>query len=176
MKLWPSESFVVETSMSPEQAYAAFAEATEPVRFMRAVDWFGERDRKILFQGTVTLHRFDIRRIVSYRNSFLPHATGTIQPCAIGSRVSIDLRLHPRILAFAGLWFGLVSLGCIGVVIAVLVGVELFPQMLIPFGMLLFGSCLSGGGFWLEVPKTKRQLIAILERPLATADAPPRTF
>jgi hypothetical protein len=175
MKLWPSESFVVETSMSPERVYAAFAEATEPLRFMRSVDWFATRDPKILFQGTVTPQRFDIRRIISYRNSFLPHATGMIQPCAIGSRVSIELRLHPLTLAIIAIWLGVVALA--GVSIGLLIGaVALQPQVLIPFGMLVFGSFMTGGGFWLEVPKTKRLLIAILDGALPTAPVPPRTF
>src|SRR6188474_594186 len=76
--------------------------AVEPRRWLR---WGASH---CPFEGTVTEFAFDIRRIISYRNSFLPQIRGTISQDAAGSRISVTMQLHVTVAAFMTVWLGFV--------------------------------------------------------------------
>jgi hypothetical protein len=47
------------------------------------------------FEGDVSPQSFDITRIISYRNSCIPVIRGRFEPSATGTRIVIDMKMHP---------------------------------------------------------------------------------
>ena len=150
MKFWPSDTFEIKTTMSPEEIVAALNSRIEPKKLFR----FSSDHAP--FQDDISRDGFKITRVVHYRNSFLPIVTGRFLPGNSGIKVVIRLGLHPFVTAFMCVWFGGVGLGVIGTISGLLSGqAPASPMLLIPFGMLVFGWALVSGGFWFEAKKQK---------------------
>jgi hypothetical protein len=63
------------------------------------------------FEGAIHGTSFQIRRIIGYRNSFAPEISGTVSAYPTGgSLIAIRMTLHPFVLAFGGLCFGILLL------------------------------------------------------------------
>jgi hypothetical protein len=102
------------------------------------------------YLGTLDGYKFEIRRIIHYRNSFLPIIKGEIRPDAGGS--SIEITMHPHLVAIvlligllagAGLIFSIIIFGVIysalqshGLSTISLTG--LLQGCMYPIGFLLF--------------------------------------
>lgn len=58
------------------------------------------------FQGSASPRGFHISRIIAYRNCCIPVITGQFQPAGAGTRVVVDMRMHPLgyVLLAAGMW------------------------------------------------------------------------
>ena len=70
----------------------------------------GESGQPPEFLGKVHDRDFKIRRIIGYRNSFLPIIRGTVvQKPGGGSHVRLVMALHLAIAAFMIGWFGLLT-------------------------------------------------------------------
>ena len=167
MKLWPYDSFEIDTQMTAEAIAAVLNDRIEPTKWFRWLE-----DHKT-FQGTITRDGFKITRIINYRNSFLPIISGFLHPGPSGISVAIRMRLHPIITAFMFVWFG-VALGIVAF-IAALFGrqTEEHLVLLIPFGMLFFGWALMSGVFWFEAKKTKPILIEMFNGQLRREQSTP---
>ena len=63
------------------------------------------------FVGTITDHRFQIRRPIRYRNGFLPIVLGEISQQANGSRIDLTLRVSMAVGVIMTLWFAAAVLG-----------------------------------------------------------------
>ena len=158
MKLWPSDSYEIQTPIQLEEVVRRLEEQIEPAK------WFRISHTHKFFQGEVSREGFKITRIVHYRNSFLPVIRGTFKQGEPGVTVLIRMRLHPFVTAFMYFWFGGVSLGILAVIAGLLSGqTKIQPMMIIPFGMIIIGWALITGGFWFEAKKQKAMLIAMLE-------------
>jgi hypothetical protein len=157
IKPWPSETFVIHTSLSVASAARRLAEQTEPKK------WFRFSNKKP-FQGEVAETGFRIERIIGYRNSFLPVVQGTFKFQGDGTVIEIRMRLNLFVAVFMCIWFGFVVLG-IGAITTELISgrTKMDRTMAIPFGMLIFGWALVSGGFWFEARKQKKILIAMFE-------------
>jgi hypothetical protein len=113
------------------------------------------------FEGTVTGTTFDIARIISYRNSFVPQIRGTIASEGSGSKISISMRLHVVALAFLVVWVALVcTIGGAFAVSSIRNGGPA-EGALIPLGMFVFVWAMTAGGFWFEAWKAERLLCSI---------------
>lgn len=47
------------------------------------------------FEGDVSPQEFNVSRIISYRNSCIPVIRGRFEPSAAGTRIVIEMKMHP---------------------------------------------------------------------------------
>ena len=156
IRLFPYESLAIDSPLSVADALQRLQDAVCPERSF-SQKLFGPVPLES-YTGEITRQKFCIRRIISYRNSFLPEIVGEIVPVADGSIIYVKMRLKPAIIAFMTLWLGGVGLFCLAVLWVILFRREFSPPMLIPFGMFLFGYALVLGGFTFESRRSKSDL------------------
>ncbi|QTL34361.1 MULTISPECIES: hypothetical protein [Pseudoalteromonas] len=154
MKLIPYEKFQIDTGLSSEelvQRIRAFTGEKKLFSFSPTHE----------FSGHVNEYEFEITKNITYQNSFNPVIEGKIEQKSVGAQVTISMRLNLPTMIFMFIWFLVVGIGCM----AFLSNMNEFSlQMLIPFGMLIFGVALVSGGFWFEASKQKRRLIELLSK------------
>src|SRR5262245_29955350 len=63
------------------------------------------------FIGIITGERFQIRRAISYRNSFLPVVVGRISPAPDGSRIDLIVRVRAAVGVTMTLWLAATLVG-----------------------------------------------------------------
>ena len=157
MKLLPYRKLELYSPMPAATVAQVLGDSVEPT------NWFRVGGGMRPFEGAVTPPTFEIRRVISYRNSFLPKIRGTITPDGAGSRISITMRLPLAVAIFMTVWLGG---ACFGAFASATVGVSdpvaLLPA-LIPIGMLLFGSVLTLGAFSVEARKAESLLTFLLD-------------
>jgi hypothetical protein len=159
MKIYPKDTFELDSPLTSGELYSAFDAAVEPPKWFR---WRSASGKK--YQGEFTYTNFKFWRIINYRNSFLPIIEGQITPSTSGSRIAVTMRLHRLVSVFMLIWFSMVIVGLVTFLIAVIKGKsEPIPALLIPMGMLIFGTVLTSGSFWWEAKKTKPFLIEIVK-------------
>jgi len=141
MKFLPKDSFSYRTTLTIEEATAKLEAHLEPQKMVRM-----SRTGNKAFEGELKDGRFNMRRILNYKNSFAPQIDGRFEPDASGSRIDVNLFIHPLGLAVMGIIIGMAFLA--GLVMLLLVPSEggfnwrgLLPIAAIPFatGMMLFG-------------------------------------
>lgn len=117
--------------------------------------------------GKFYLNRFEIKRAVNYRNSFLPVIKGEIKDGINGTKITVKMGLADFVKAFMILWLGAVSFGCIGALYSLIftdtVNSEAGFFMFIPFAMLLFGIGMVSFGFKAESQRSIKDLEGILQ-------------
>jgi hypothetical protein len=155
MWLIPYRTFSIETHLTPSEALTRLEAAVEPVRRFR---W--SRPERA-FEGVLDGYLFDLRRVIRYRNSYLPCIRGTIQESGTGARVTGTMRPHGLALAFMIFWLGFVGLFCILGVIEALHG--RFQTLLVGFGFLAVGIGFPLACFLPEAHKALRLLTEIVE-------------
>ena len=47
------------------------------------------------FEGEISAQQFNITRIINYRNSCIPVIRGRFEPSATGTRIVIEMKMHP---------------------------------------------------------------------------------
>ena len=67
-------------------------------REVTAAVWRVTETRPQTFEGTVADGRFRMMRLVHGHNSFRPVITGQLVPQPIGTRIDVQLRLHPAVV------------------------------------------------------------------------------
>ena len=158
MKLIPYHSFEIVSGLSASGGVAVLNDNVEPAQWLRF-----SRDHKV-FQGSLTRDGFVVRRVVHYRNSFLPVIRGTFRSSPSGVSIAITMRPHHFVTAFMCVWFGGVGIGIVVMAAAFFADASArHPAMLIPVAMLVFGWALVTGGFWFEVNKSKPILLDIFK-------------
>ena len=149
-----SEIIKIQSSLGTEECRAALKNAT-----------VNDSTFKTMFvdSGTI-LCKFDgdsfrLRQKRSYRNSFAPFFYGKLSQTMTGTEISGEFRLHPFVMAFMTLWFGLLLV--IGGTMAWVSLVQLVTGhsnaknanpimgLLVPVIMLVFGVALVKFGKWL---------------------------
>ncbi|MBO0358146.1 hypothetical protein J0X19_09340 [Hymenobacter sp. BT186] len=117
------------------------------------------------FQGAVHFDSFEIQRVISYRNSWLPQIKGRVKLAqdGQGSIVTVRHKLHLFVLVFSSIWLLGVGVATISALWSCwATGIFTFAK-LIPMLMLSFGLTLFTVPFWLEVRQSRPLLIRILE-------------
>ena len=158
MSVLPYRQFELLSPLSAGDATTTLANAVEAKRWFR----WGWGASECPFEGTVTDSTFEIQRIISYRNSFLPLIRGTIAAEPPGSRISITMRLNAFVLVFMVVWLGGVAAGGVAIAIGVLTGRVEIVFLFIPVGMFLFGGLLTAGAFAFEARKAEQAITNLL--------------
>jgi hypothetical protein len=155
MPILPYQRFALDTTLPVEETCARLARSVEPRRSFRL------GAGTCPFEGSVDGERFAIRRIILYRNSFLPLVNGSVEPTATGSRLRGTLTLHPLVAVFLALWIG----------IALMIG----PPMLLstegdapwsvrltPLGIIGALGLVVSGAFTYEARRARSELVRIV--------------
>jgi hypothetical protein len=154
MLILPYERLTIETTLSIEEARRRLADAIEPKRLMR---WGWSTSAKP-FEGAITGDRFEMSRIIRYRNSFLPQISGQIRQGYQGAAIDLTLQMHPLVLIFMAVWLAAVG-GAALLFLSTALGSGSFQAFgLIPIGMFVFGVLLCTLSFNFEASKAKALL------------------
>src|SRR5207237_6897398 len=108
---------------------------------------FGGGDPGVPFVGSSAGDRFEFRRRIGYRNSFLPTVVAAIRPDPRGARVAVTMEMHLFPKIFMALWMAGATCGALAGLAAAVHGVL---QGLVILLMPLAGALLSGGAFAYE--------------------------
>ena len=134
--------------------------------FLSGYGGFGLAPPKARFVGKIGETRFEIRRDIRGRNSFLPRIAGDISPQAGGTKIETTFGMHPLVLVFMVFWLGMVGAGALGIAGS---SATFSPERLIPAGMFVFGILLCTAGYFPEERIARRALAEIVEAaPAAT--------
>ena len=154
----PFERLTIETALPPEEVRRRLEQVIEPKQMFR----FSSRDHKA-YQGNLNNDRFEVSRIIHYRNSFLPVIKGEIRPGLGGTVVAITMQPHPLVIAFMLIWFGFAGTIFAGILFTSVISIwqanggslTNLAGLIFPAGFLLFGYVLLMGGFKFESVKSK---------------------
>lgn len=165
-KYLPFENYVLTTELSIDEVYKKLSDNIEPKKTFR-ISMFNNNSTKP-YEGEITKNSFNISRIISYRNSFLPIIHGEISTFLGKTQINIKMRPVIFVLIFMSFWLGIVGLVCL---VTLLFGLLSFsqilqkgfsPMLLIPFVMFILGSLLTNLAFKAESKKSKEFLATLL--------------
>jgi WD40 repeat protein len=159
MNLLPNQRFAIQTPRPLPTVIAALENHIEAPRFR----WGFSRSDHAPYAGTVNASGFEIRRIIHYRNSFLPQIKGRFESGPLGTTVHITMGLHPLVLVFLLIWsIPWLGLGVPILLFGVLPGNAPLEMALMPFVPIAFLTVV-----WLafryESNRSRRDLTAIIQ-------------
>lgn len=135
MKYLPAEDITYKTKLTATELLQRLKDSIEPERAFR-FGLFQRRETKP-YQGKVLGNSFNISRIISYRNSFLPRISGNVENTSGGSLIQVKMRLHVAVIIFMCIWGGIVGAVGIAFLSQAFGSTDFDPMMLIPLGMLV---------------------------------------
>jgi len=93
-------------------------------------------DTDSAFQGTSGENEFEVRRVNSYKSSYLPLARGKVVHSPGGAELELSFRPHRQVLVFFSIWltFLLLASGLI-VVSSFSYGAQRLLLLTVPFGL-----------------------------------------
>lgn len=117
------------------------------------------------FKGKLTTNGFEMMRVVSTRNSWLPLVNGKIESTINGSRIKIKMRMHSIPLVFTLFFLGVTFLiGFSGILASLRTDVYKWQDILIPFGFFLFAYIYSTATFHSEASFIKEFMNKLLQK------------
>jgi hypothetical protein len=152
------ERFTINSSLNSELIRRKLLEVVEPPQ--RNIWSFRKTNKP--YEGEISEYTFKIRRIINYRNSFLPVIQGRISSEGMGSKIEIEMRLHTFVFMFILFWLGTVGNISILSFLSMIYERKFDPDLLIPFGMFTFGFLLASIAFKFETKVAKKFLIDLL--------------
>jgi hypothetical protein len=167
MKFLPTENITYKTRLKEEEVVKRLSDLIEPEKTFRFGIFSSGASKS--YEGQINGQTFVIKRIIGYRNSFLPRINGIIERDFDGMTIKVKMRLNIFVIVFLCIWCGGVGLGCIAFLIQAFGSSEFNPATLIPFGMLIFVYLLTMGGFKFESNKSKKDLQNIFEADIIEA-------
>ncbi|MBW4646290.1 MAG: hypothetical protein KME23_25420 [Goleter apudmare HA4340-LM2] len=154
MKILPYDKFTIVTPDSLSvvlQRLSAEVEASKVFRFSR---------EHAPYQGTVSEQSFHIRRIIDYRNSFLPVIRGSFEAQPHQTVVQIQMSVHPFVMAFLGCWL----LFWYGANIPLTFAGDIPSNIAVFFlGMPIVLLIAFWAGFWTEANHSRTELAQIIQ-------------
>jgi len=123
---------------------------------------FSAPQNQKLFNGIIENNHFEIRRVIYYRNSFLPIIKGNIYE-EVKTKIKLNIEPEPIIMGFIVLWLGGVGLASISSFVDVLLN-ETDPMFCIILSIMFgFGIGLTAFGFITERKKAIDNLLWLLD-------------
>lgn len=161
MKFLPTENLTFKTHLKPEEVIRRLSDNIEPEKVFR-LGIFNRNETKA-YEGYISGTSFNIKRITSYRNSFLPKINGIIESEYSRTTIKVKMRLHLLVIVFLCIWCGGVGIGAIVFLTEAFNKSAFNAESFIPFGMLLFVYALTMTAFKFESNKSKNDLKEIFE-------------
>lgn len=165
MKYLPYEKYTFETPLSKEEVLRRISENIEKEQTLR-LSW-DKREKP--YEGRINENSFRLKRIIGYKNSFLPILVAKIESRSGKTVLKVKMRLIHFVLGFMIFWMSGVLLGLIAFGIKSFTD-EFTPAVLIPLGMLLFGYLLTTLPFKYESKRYKSFIEELLELKEITTD------
>lgn len=166
MKFLPYEELVYHSVLRPDDVIYRLGENLEPERTFRMKGIFFTGSDKP-YEGWVSDEgRFSIRRVIAYKNSFLPVIEGEIVRESFGSRIKVKMRLHRFVLVFMIVWMTIVGIAAFAMTVAFLNDPSIDRMSIIPIGMFGFGYLLTILAFKYESNRSKKELAKLFEAEL----------
>ncbi len=162
----PYRKFTIDSNLSRTEIICRlFDSIAEPRK-----NWQLFENRPEIFEGELSESGFQIKRIIRYRNSFLPIINGSFSFHENGSKIMITMELHPLVLAFLALWtFPLVAIGLlcllsliVSIITTGIIDFDILVISLVLIGMFLFCYFLTITGFNIEANKARQILYELL--------------
>ncbi len=147
MKIFPYYKMVIKHSKTADEIYNVMSNQVEPCKL------FGSRTSTKLFCGTCNKESFTLRRIIQYRNSFLPIIHGEIH----SKEVIITMKMHEAITILVAVWLIGASMGSLFTIFAIFFSPFRWDY-LIALSILPLGFLLIYFGFWKEVKIAEKEL------------------
>jgi len=164
MNFLPYERFVIKTHLDPKTVLSKIDSIAE--RSTDRFSLFYTSEGKPYF-GKIKDNRFEITRIIHFRNSFLPVIKGRANLDVNGSIIMVTMRLSICVIIFLSIWFGGLIYGFFSGLTEIIQSGEFahvsFDGFAIFLGFLLFGYLLTIIGFKYESLKSKAFLTDLLE-------------
>ena len=161
MKYLPAENIVYKTKLKEREVINRLSNYIDEEKLIR-FGLFGSSISKA-YEGEISKESFDIKRIIGYRNSFLPRINGIIEKDFDGTVIKVKMRLHILVVVFLCIWCGGVGLAFFSFLYVSLNSNNLEGTALIPFGMLIFVYILTMGGFKYESRMSIKDLQTLFE-------------
>ncbi|MGZ3765938.1 MAG: hypothetical protein ACXVB0_13195 [Mucilaginibacter sp.] len=162
MKFFPYEIFYITTSLKPAEVQDRLSKEVEPPQRLSFKNLFSFGSGAY-FSGYVVNGTFECKRMINYRNSFLPIIKGTTETYLNGSRLHVKMSMHIAVVIFMCFWLGGVGVFGIGFLLQNYSKGGFEPASLIPVGMFVFGYVLATSAFKFESTKAKDKLLEILD-------------
>jgi hypothetical protein len=167
MRFLPTENIILKTNLKETEIIDRLSNFVEPKKTFR-FGMLGNEATKP-YEGRINDLTFDITRIITYKNSFLPRINGVIHHEYNGTTITVKMRLHSFVVVFIFIWCGGVGLGCIAVLKTLLADNKFHPASIIPFGMLIFLYALTMAAFKYESKKSKKDLQTLFDAEITEA-------
>ncbi|MDH4471519.1 MAG: hypothetical protein QE487_02870 [Fluviicola sp.] len=162
-KYLPKEDQVYFSPFKKEEVLVRLGDILEPEKMVR-IRFFGLGRRSGKFyEGSINNDSFEMKRIIGYKNSFIPKISGNVENTLGGSLIHVKMRLHVFVMIFMIVWMSLVGIAALICTLVLIIGGRFNPFLLIPIGMFLFGYLLTLGAFKYESARTKEDLKQIFE-------------
>jgi hypothetical protein len=154
MKLWPIDSYEIETPLTVAEVVVRLQRITVPNRSLRRAAG------RSFFVGRVTDSAFELRPVIYSFTSFLPELHGSFELRPGGTAVRVEM--VP----------GRATLTILAVVVAFL-AMSVYDHdarrvLLTTAGYVILGWVTSMAGFWLDADRARQKLCAVLS-PLANS-------
>ncbi|MBW4681427.1 MAG: hypothetical protein KME19_15125 [Microcoleus vaginatus WJT46-NPBG5] len=159
MQLLPYSTFTIQTQDSLSNVIEKLNAQIEAPKAMR---WGFSRNHAP-YEGTLNRSGFDIRRIIHYRNSFLPRVRGRFEALSHETLIHVTIGLHPFVIAFLLFWYAVwYSVSIPFFLFGALSGdVDVF--LAIQFvGMPILILFAFWWAFWYEANRSRRELTQII--------------
>ncbi|RBL90650.1 hypothetical protein [Chitinophaga flava] len=168
MKLVPFEDYTLISNLSPEEVKKRLEEKLNLKRRTAFISFRPQLDTDRPYEGAFRGNKFVIKRIINYRNSFLPEITGVVTHEVVHTAIKIKMRMSVFVCVFLVIWLLLMSMILFSVKSST--GADIIPLGI--FGNIPFLSqallCLlmyavTLGAFKYESMKSKKFLAALFE-------------
>ena len=164
-KLLPFEKLVYHSTLTKEELLTHLQNEIETEKSFGfgAINYSYSKT----YIGKIYTNSFEIKRVISYRNSFLPKINGEIQDDNNGCKIFVKMSLIEFVKVFMIIWLSGVVFACLASLYSIFLknGINtdggLF--MFIPFLMLIVGVLMIYFGFKLESKKSIKDLEEILK-------------
>ncbi|MFZ1678023.1 MAG: hypothetical protein WAT91_12160 [Saprospiraceae bacterium] len=156
MNILPFKNLSFRSELKPTEIIERMQAVTEAEKFIR-IPIFNDTETK-LYEGEITDQHFSIRRLIKYRNSFLPRIKGEIITESNRTRIEVRMRLHIVIIIFVIFWCTMVGIGCFVFLLLSIRDGKLNPFILVPLMMLIFGYGVTVVAFNYECNKSQKDL------------------
>jgi hypothetical protein len=160
MKIVPTEEFNLETNLTEEEV----ANRIKNIIETRKSDFviFKNKFSKP-YSGYIRNNKFEIKRNIEGRNSFVPNICGIIVVEKNKIVINIKMKLDEIVVGFSIFWLSFVSLFFIIGIFVTIMDIKNIMFIIVPIFMWFFGYCLINGSFDSEKYNSKEYLKKILE-------------
>lgn len=167
MNFLPTEDITYKTSLKEEEVLARLADNIEPEKLFRVAVFLNGSDHP--YEGEIIGQNFSIRRIIGYRNSFLPRITGVVEKDYNGTIIKVKMRLHLLPLVAVGILTAILGFISLLALAQAMQRSALESQKIIPLGLLIFIYLITMGGFKYESSQSKGDLQEMFEAEIIEA-------